>query len=73
MNNIEGCTMYTTMLPCNECAKMIIQSHIAEVVFLRDRPAGKWQYDAARKMFALAGVKCRQFTTSIKSITIDLS
>ncbi|KAK6047100.1 cytidine and deoxycytidylate deaminase zinc-binding region [Cooperia oncophora] len=25
MNNIEGCTMYTTMLPCNECAKMIIQ------------------------------------------------
>ncbi|VDO23025.1 unnamed protein product [Haemonchus placei] len=25
MNNIEGCTMYTTMMPCNECAKMIIQ------------------------------------------------
>ncbi|XGW21415.1 hypothetical protein V3C99_004405 [Haemonchus contortus] len=73
MNNIEGCTMYTTMMPCNECAKMIIQSHIAEVVFLRDRPAGEWQYDAARKMFALAGIKCRQFTTSIETITINLS
>ncbi|VDP49413.1 unnamed protein product [Heligmosomoides polygyrus] len=73
MNNIEGCTIYTTMLPCNECAKIIIQSRLTEVVFLHDRPVGNWQYDAARRMFSLAGVKCRQFKASVDSITITLS
>uniref|UniRef100_A0A0K0DDY6 dCMP deaminase n=1 Tax=Angiostrongylus cantonensis TaxID=6313 RepID=A0A0K0DDY6_ANGCA len=29
MNSIEGCTLYTTLLPCNECAKMIIQLRAA--------------------------------------------
>ncbi|KAE9418698.1 hypothetical protein Angca_003215, partial [Angiostrongylus cantonensis] len=69
MNSIEGCTLYTTLLPCNECAKMIIQSRLAEVVFLHDRQ-GSWKYDATRKMFDLAGVKYRQFVTKLESVTI---
>ncbi|CAJ0592954.1 unnamed protein product [Cylicocyclus nassatus] len=69
MNNIEGCTMYTTLLPCNECAKMIIQSRLAEVVYLHDRP-GTWAFEATRKMFKLAGIKCRQFKTDLDSIVI---
>ncbi|VDL74196.1 unnamed protein product [Nippostrongylus brasiliensis] len=73
MNCIEGCTMYTTMLPCNECAKIIIQTRIAEVVFLKDRPIGNWQYDATRRMFDLAGVKYTKFQPSTNSITIDFS
>ncbi|KAL6731154.1 hypothetical protein Aduo_002056 [Ancylostoma duodenale] len=73
MNNIEGCTMYTTLLPCNECAKMIIQSRLSEVVFLHDRPVGNWSYDATRKMFDLAGIKYRQFKTSLESVVINFA
>ncbi|ETN81874.1 cytidine and deoxycytidylate deaminase zinc-binding region [Necator americanus] len=73
MNNVEGCTMYTTLLPCNECAKLIIQSRLSEVVFLHDCPTGSWTYDATRKMFELAGIKCRQFKTSLDSVVITFT
>ena len=33
INACEGATLYTTMSPCKECAKLIIQAGIKEVVF----------------------------------------
>ena len=30
--DVHGCTIYVGLFPCNECAKMIIQSGIKEVV-----------------------------------------
>tara|TARA_R110002020_G_scaffold417766_2_gene626992 strand:+ start:86 stop:544 length:459 start_codon:yes stop_codon:yes gene_type:complete len=32
-NACDGATLYTTMSPCKECAKLIIQAGIKEVVF----------------------------------------
>ena len=32
--SLHGATVYVTMYPCNECAKLIIQSGIREVVYL---------------------------------------
>lgn len=34
--NLEGSTIYVTLFPCNECAKLIIQAGIKKVVYLRD-------------------------------------
>ena len=34
---LEGCTLYVTLFPCNECAKAIIQTGIKEVVFYDNR------------------------------------
>jgi len=31
--DIEGATIYTSLYPCNECAKLVIQSGIKRVVF----------------------------------------
>ena len=31
--NLQGCTIYTTYSPCTECAKLIVQSGIEEVVY----------------------------------------
>ena len=31
--SLEGCTLYVTLFPCNECAKAIIQSGIKRVVY----------------------------------------
>jgi deoxycytidylate deaminase len=32
-SNIAGATIYVTMMPCNNCAKLLIQAGIAEVVY----------------------------------------
>ena len=34
--SLAGCRLYVTLFPCNECAKLIIQSRIGEVVFFSD-------------------------------------
>lgn len=39
--SIEGAKMYVTMFPCNECAKLMIQAGIKEVVFHEDKMAIK--------------------------------
>ena len=36
-SNIAGATIYVTMIPCNNCAKLLIQAGIAEVVFFEVR------------------------------------
>jgi dCMP deaminase len=35
-NNSDGATLYVTLSPCFECAKIIIQSGIKEVVYLEE-------------------------------------
>ena len=32
----KGCTIYVTLFPCNECAKLIIQSGIKKVIYLEN-------------------------------------
>ena len=43
----RGARIYATLFPCNDCAKLIIQAGIAEVVFLSDK-----YHDAVRECFA---------------------
>ena len=54
---MKDCTIYVTLFPCNECAKIIIQSGIKEVVYLCDK--SEPEYEASRKMFDMAHVKYR--------------
>lgn len=35
--SLEGARIFVTMFPCNECAKIIIQSGIKEVVYYEDK------------------------------------
>ena len=66
----RGCTIYVALFPCNECAKMIIQSGISEVVFLSDKYHNTPSMTASRRMFNLAGVKQRQLTPNKETIEI---
>ena len=34
--DVKGSTLYVALFPCNECAKVIIQAGISEVVYLND-------------------------------------
>jgi dCMP deaminase len=53
-------TLYVNLFPCNECAKLIIQSGIKEVVYSSDKYADKDFTIASKRMFQAANVTVRQ-------------
>ena len=69
--DVAGSRMYVARFPCNECAKVIIQSKIREVVYLEDGPVDDDSYRAARIMFQMAGVSMRKYKATRNSITLD--
>lgn len=71
--NLTGCTIYTALFPCNECAKVIIQAGIREVIYLSDKYAGTDSVRAARRMFDQAGVASRQLVPAGPVVTIDFT
>lgn len=57
--DVQNCTIYVALFPCNECAKVIIQAGITKVVYMSDKHAQKIRTIAAKKMFDAAGVTYR--------------
>lgn len=64
----QNCTMYVTLFPCNECAKLIIQSGIKEIVYIDDKYDGTEANIASKKMLVATGVAFRK----IAKITVRL-
>ena len=58
--SLDNCRLYVTLFPCNECAKLIIQSGIKEVIFLEDKYHDRDSFVASRRMFDSSGVTYRQ-------------
>ncbi len=69
--NLNNCSIYVALFPCNECAKAIIQSGIREVVYLSDKYDKTPSNIASKKMFQMSGVKLRQLVLEKKSIEIS--
>ncbi|QMS85880.1 deoxycytidylate deaminase [Candidatus Xianfuyuplasma coldseepsis] len=57
---LDNATLYVTLFPCNDCAKLIIQSGIKEVVYLEDKYHDRDIFVASRRMFEASGVSTRQ-------------
>ena len=70
--DVKGSTMYVPELPCNECAKLIIQSGISEIVYFRNQRNDD-SSRASRIMFGMAGVKLRQYNDNTKVDPLDFS
>ncbi|XP_055958959.1 deoxycytidylate deaminase-like isoform X3 [Patella vulgata] len=71
--DVKNCTIYSALFPCNECAKVVIQSGITEVVYYSDKYGDRPQSKASRIMFEKANIRCRQHIPSQKQITIDFN
>lgn len=71
--DVRNCTIYVALFPCNECAKIIIQSGIKEVVYLSDKYSFKPEMIAAKRMFNASGITFRQHTPSNQYLVIDFS
>ena len=69
---LDGATMYVSLFPCNECAKLIVQVGITEVVYLSDKYHDDDIFIAARRIFDMAGVTYRQLVPVHKDITLKL-
>lgn len=65
--------MYIGLFPCNECAKLIIQSGINEIVYLSDKYKDTGSNRASKRMLAMAGVNCRQLNVKINKIELDFN
>jgi dCMP deaminase len=59
-SDLTGCTMYVTQVPCNECAKLIIQSGIKKVYYLEGNVSDEKSALASTKLFMSCGVSCKK-------------
>ena len=69
---LEGAAMYVSLFPCNECAKLIVQVGIKEVVYLSDKYHDTDIMIASRKILDMAGVRYRQLQPNVRRITLEL-
>jgi len=67
--DIRGCRIYCTNFPCNECAKMIIQSGISRVTYSMELEDGP-NSDASKILFTLAGVSVCRFSSE-KTVAVS--
>jgi dCMP deaminase len=69
---LDGCTLYVTLFPCNECAKAVIQAGIKEVVYGDDKYADTDGTKASKLMLKKCGIKCTRYKASGKTVKIEL-
>ncbi len=67
---VDGCTLYVSLFPCNECAKAIIQSGIKKIVFESDKYDGTEGNIASKKMLKDAGIELQQLPYELH-VTLD--
>lgn len=71
--DFENAKLYVGLFPCNECAKIIIQSGIKEIIYLSDKYADSENNIASRRLFDECGVTYKKIEIDgDKSILIEL-
>ena len=63
--------IYVDLFPCSECAKLIIQAGITEVIYLSDKYANTDGVIASKKLFDACGVTYKQLELE-KDIVLNL-
>ncbi len=68
---VQGCRLYVTLFPCNECAKAIVQAGIKEVLYLSDKYHDEDPFVVSRYILNNAGVKMTQLSFREEDVVID--
>jgi len=71
-SNMKGAKLYTTLFPCNECTKAIIQKGITEIIYRSDKYADSDSVVAAKRMLDSSGVIYRPYQPIGKDISLSL-
>ena len=67
-NSVNDCTLYVTLFPCNECAKILIQTGIKKVVYLDDKYHDDLSFRASRKILNAANIVLEKYTGVVPDI-----
>ena len=70
--SLKGAKCYTTLFPCNECAKALIQAGISEVIYLSDKYADTEGTIASKKMFNMVGVKLTPYNVTGRKLILEI-
>lgn len=71
--DLENAKIYVDLFPCNECAKLIIQSGIKKVIYLSDKYNGTDTNIASKRLLDMCGVKYEQLELdNPKSLLLEL-
>ena len=70
--SLEGSKIYTTLFPCNECAKAIIQSGVSGIIYKSNKYADSDSVVASTLMFKTAGIKMTEYKMGNKEIGFSL-
>lgn len=70
--SLKNSKVYTTLFPCNECAKSIIQAGIKEVIYMCDKYSESDSVKASKIMFDVAGVKYTQYEQTKNTVELKL-
>ena len=62
--NLKDTIIYTTLYPCNECAKLIVQSGIKKVIYLDNKYADKPSFIASKRILESCNIEVIQFISS---------
>lgn len=70
--NMKGAKVYTTLFPCNECTKALIQSGIKEVIYMSDKYADTDSVIAAKRMMDSVGIVYRSYEMCNSEVVLKL-
>ncbi len=70
--DLRDSKVYTTLFPCNECTKALIQAGIAEIIYFSDKYRNTDTDKAAKKMLDAAGVAYRKYEPINKLVPLQL-
>lgn len=59
--NLKGSTIYVTLFPCHDCAKLIIQSGVKKIIYLSDKYNGTNDNIQSKRMLDSANIKYEQY------------
>jgi dCMP deaminase len=57
---MQGATVYVTLFPCHECAKLLVQAGVGEVVYLDDKYSGTMDNLISKRTLDSCGVTYRK-------------
>lgn len=69
-SHLNGCRIYVTLFPCNECAKAIIQTGIKKVIYLSNKYEDQLSTRASKRLFEVAGVEVEQYKGRYTSVEL---
>ena len=70
--SLKGARIYTTLFPCNECAKALIQSGISQVIYYEDKYADSDSVIASKRMFDMVGIRYTPYKRTGRGVELAL-